>query len=121
MKFIYYPKCSTCKKALKHIQSMNIDCEYIDITKNTPTQEELKHYIKLYNKGIKAFFNTSGKLYRELKLKDQVNHFTLDEAVKLLSQNGMLIKRPLLLKDDTILVGYNDKEYNQLLCDEVII
>lgn len=115
MKFIYYPKCSTCKKALKHIQKMNVDCELKDITKDTPTKEDLKRYIKLYGKGIKPFFNTSGKLYRELNLKEKVNNFTEDEACELLSQNGMLIKRPILVDGDTVLVGYKEKEYEQYL------
>jgi arsenate reductase len=109
--FIYYPKCSTCQKALKRLDSTY---ELRDITKQTPTKEELKQYIIKYNKGIKPFFNTSGKIYREMNLKDKVNSLTIDEAVELLSQNCMLIKRPILINDDTILVGYKEKEYDLL-------
>jgi len=115
MKLIYYPNCSTCKKALKHIKEMNIECEEQDIVKNTPSKDEMKKYIENYGKGIKPFFNTSGKLYREMGLKDKVKDMSLKEACDLLSQNGMLIKRPLLIQDDRILVGYKEKEYNEFL------
>lgn len=113
MKFIYYPNCSTCKKALKYIKERNIQCEEIDIVKQTPSQDEIKQYILNHGKGIKPFFNTSGKLYREMGLKDKVKDMDIEEASDLLSSNGMLIKRPLLIKDDKVLVGFKEKEYNE--------
>lgn len=117
MKFIYYPNCSTCKKALKFIKERDIQCEEIDIVKQTPSQDEMKQYIINYDKGIKPFFNTSGKLYREMGLKDKVKDMDLEEASKLLSSNGMLIKRPLLVKDDKVLVGFKEQEYDEFLKD----
>ncbi|MCD7840283.1 MAG: Spx/MgsR family RNA polymerase-binding regulatory protein [Erysipelotrichaceae bacterium] len=111
MQLIYYPKCSTCQKALKQLKRQGLHVELRDIVLDTPTQDELKEWIKQY--GIKPFFNTSGKLYREMKLKDKINNLSIDEAAKLLSSNGMLIKRPLLIIDYQVIIGYQKEIYDK--------
>lgn len=114
MEFIGYPKCSTCKKALKHLKEKGYDIEMRDIVSMTPTAKELSQWIDIYDQGIKPFFNTSGNVYKEMKLKDRINSLTKEEAVDLLSKNGMLIKRPLLILEDEIIIGYKAEIYEQL-------
>lgn len=114
MKFINYPKCSTCVKAKKHLIALDKTFEDIDIVLNTPSKEELLNWIQLYGQGIKPFFNTSGKVYKELQLKDQVKEMNEDDAATLLASNGMLIKRPLLIDNDRIIIGYKVEDYNKL-------
>ena len=114
MKFYWYPKCSTCIKAYKHLKEMNIELEVKHIVEETPSEDELKTYIELYNQGIKPFFNTSGKVYKNMNLKDKVGSMNIDEAAKLLASNGMLIKRPLLINDNQIIVGYKKDSYDAL-------
>ena len=114
MKFYWYPKCSTCIKAYKHLKELDIELDVKHIVEETPSADELKKYIELYNQGIKPFFNTSGNVYKEMKLKDKVNTLSLDDAVELLSGNGMLIKRPLLIADDKVIVGYKKEVYDSL-------
>ncbi len=114
MLFIEYPKCSTCKKAKKYLDDNNI--KYIDrnIVLDTPTKEELEKYLKLSNLDINKFFNTSGMKYRELNLKDKLKEMTTEEKLKLLESDGMLIKRPLLVTDNTVLLGFKEKEWSSL-------
>lgn len=114
MLFVYYPKCSTCQKALKYLKDHNYDVELRHIVDETPTQEQLLTWIEQYGQGIKPFFNTSGKLYREMKIKDQINTMSKEEAALLLSENGMLIKRPLLICQDQIIIGYKEGIYENL-------
>ena len=114
MELIYYPKCSTCQKALKHLESKNIEFSKRHIVEQTPTQDELMKWIKQYNQGIKPFFNTSGLVYRELSLKDKINDMSIEEAAKLLSTNGMLIKRPLLILENQIIIGYKKEAYDNI-------
>ncbi len=113
MEFIEYSKCSTCKRAKKYLDDKNIN--YIDreITDKTPTIEELTSWIKKYDIDIKRLFNTSGLVYRNLGLKDKLQDMSLEEKIKLLSSNGMLIKRPLLVSDDKVLIGFKEKEWNE--------
>lgn len=115
MKFIEYPKCSTCKKAKKWLDNHKIDYIDIDITKETPTAIELKRYLKISNLPIKRFFNTSGLVYRNLNLKNKLDEYDLDAKLNLLASNGKLIKRPLLVDDDFVLVGFNEKEWDKIL------
>lgn len=115
MKFIEYPKCSTCKKAKKWLDNHKIDYIDIDITKETPTTIELKRYLKISNLPIKRFFNTSGLVYRNLNLKNKLDEYDLDAKLNLLASNGKLIKRPLLVDDDFVLVGFNEKEWDKIL------
>lgn len=114
MLFIYYPKCSTCQKALKHLQQKDISFEKRDIVGETPTFVEMKQWIESYGQGIKPFFNTAGQVYRSLGLKEKINDLTVDEAAKLLSSHGMLIKRPLLIQGQKIIIGYKKEVYEQL-------
>ena len=96
--FIYYPKCSTCIKAKKWLNEKGVDFEERNIVEEKPSKEELKVWIEKSGLPIKKFFNTSGKLYKEMNLKDKVNEASQDELIELLSTNGMLVKRPLLIK-----------------------
>ena len=111
--FIEYPKCSTCKKAKKWLVDNNI--EFIDrnIVEDTPTEEELKKWIKDSKKDIKKFFNTSGLKYKELNLKEKLINMTDEEKIKLLSSDGMLIKRPLVINENKILTGFREEEWKE--------
>ncbi len=115
MLFLEYPKCSTCKKAKKFLDENNLS--YIDrhIILNNPTKEELKEWITKSGRDIKTFLNTSGNLYKELNLKDKLNTMSEEEILDLLASNGLLIKRPLLIKDDIILSGFKEKLWQELL------
>jgi len=114
MRFIYYPKCSTCQKALKHLKEKDYQPNLEHIVEQTPTKEELLQWIRQYGQGVKPFFNTSGKLYREMALKDAIKTMSEEEAASLLSENGMLIKRPLLVTDNQIIIGYKKEIYEKL-------
>ena len=115
MLFVQYPKCTTCKKALKFLKDNNIDVQDRNITEEVPTAEELKVWIEKSGLECKKFFNTCGKVYKEMNLKDKVKDMSLDEAVELLSTNGMLIKRPILVSDDKVLVGFKEAEYKEII------
>lgn len=112
--FIQYPKCTTCKKALKFLKDNNIDIEDRHIVEENPTQEELLAWINKSGLEVKKFFNTSGQLYREMGLKDKVKEMSLEEAVELLATNGMLVKRPLLITDEKVLVGFKEEAYKEI-------
>ena len=112
--FIEYPKCSTCQKAKKWLKENNIKYEDRHIIENNPTKEELKKWIKQSGYDIKKFFNTSGMKYKELNLKEKLPNMTDDEKIQILSTDGMLVKRPLIITDDLILVGFREKEWEQL-------
>ncbi len=111
MTFIWYSKCSTCQKARKWLDENGIEYILRDIVLETPTEEELNKWIKESGLDIKKFFNTSGMKYRELGLKDKLDSMSFDEKVKLLSSDGMLIKRPLII-GDKIILGF--KNYDSL-------
>lgn len=113
--FIEYPKCSTCKNAKKWLIQNNIEFDDRNIVENTPTKEELEKWIKQSEKEIKKFFNTSGLKYKELNLKEKLPNMTDEEKIELLSSDGMLIKRPLLITDKEILVGFKEKEWEEVL------
>ena len=112
--FIEYPKCSTCKKAKKWLVDNNIEFKDRNIVENTPTEKELKKWITDSKKDIKKFFNTSGLKYKELNLKEKLPNMTDNEKIKLLSSDGMLIKRPLLITDNKILSGFREKEWEDI-------
>ncbi len=116
MQFIEYPKCSTCKRAKKWLIENKINFIDRDITIETPTKEELKTYLKTSGYPIKKFFNTSGNLYKQFSLKDRLETMSDDEKLDLLSKHGMLIKRPLLVSNSFILIGFKEKEWNERLC-----
>ena len=107
LQFIEYPKCSTCRKAKAELNQLGVDFEAVDIVQNTPSRDQLLDWIQNSDFELKAFFNTSGLKYRELGLKEKVPHMTAREAADLLATDGMLIKRPLLVRDNQILqIGY---------------
>ena len=109
--FIEYPKCSTCQKAKKWLESNNIQFEDRHIVEETPTAKELKQWIQLSEKDIKSWFNTSGLKYKELKLSEKLPIMKEEEKIELLASNGMLIKRPLLITPKGILVGFKPREW----------
>ena len=111
--FIEYPKCSTCKKAKKWLLDNNIEFTDRNIVEDTPTEEELKKWIKESKKDIKKFFNTSGLKYKELNLKEKLTNMTDEEKIKLLSSDGMLIKRPLVITENKILTGFREEEWKE--------
>ena len=113
--FVEYPRCTTCKKALNYLKEHNVDIEERHIVENVPSEAELKEWIEKSGLEFKKFFNTSGQVYKEMGLKDQVKNMTLDEAVKLLASNGMLIKRPILVTDQTVCVGFKEAQYSEIL------
>jgi len=115
MLFICYPKCSTCQRAQKYLDENNVKYELRDIKLNNPTYEELKKWYQNSNLELKRFFNTSGLLYKEYDLKNKIPNMTEDEQLKLLASNGMLVKRPILLNDDKILLGFKEEEWNRLI------
>jgi arsenate reductase len=108
-----YQKCTTCQKALKWLGQKNVSYTAIHIVEETPDAETLKSLIEKSGLPFKKFFNTSGKKYRELGLKDKLVSMTLDEAVKLLASDGMLIKRPLLINGDTVLSGFKQNQWEE--------
>lgn len=112
MEFIEYAKCSTCKRAKKYLDERGI--EYIDraIKEEVPTYSEIENWVKKYGISLRKLFNTSGLKYRELNLKNRLKDMTDEEKIKLLSSDGMLIKRPLLVSDDGILIGFKEKEWD---------
>lgn len=114
LKIYHYPKCSTCRKALKFLDANHIVYTAIDITEKPPTKTELKHMLKHQNGDLRKLFNTSGMQYRELKIKDKLPTMTEKEAIDLLAQNGKLIKRPFLLTEKTGFVGFKEDDWQTL-------
>lgn len=118
MLFIEYPKCSTCKKAKKYLDDLNIKYTDRDIKLDNPNKSELKAWISKSDLDISRFFNTSGIKYRELNLKDKLKNMSYDEKIEILSSDGMLVKRPLLIIDNNVLVGFKLNEWNNVLKKE---
>ncbi|MGX8850635.1 arsenate reductase family protein [Amedibacillus sp. YH-ame10] len=115
--FIEYPTCSTCKKAKKFLKNQGCSLQERHIVTQTPTKEELTRWYKESNLPLKRFFNTSGNLYKEMNLKEKLPTMSEDEQLTLLSQHGMLIKRPLVISKDHIFVGFKEENYEKL-CPE---
>ena len=112
--FLEYPKCTTCKKAKAWLEGNAVAFDDRHIVENNPTAEELKTWWQMSGLPLKKFFNTSGLLYKELKLKDKLPEMTEDEMIELLSTNGMLVKRPLIIGEDFVLVGFKEAEWEKL-------
>lgn len=112
--FVNYPKCSTCVKARKWLEENNVEFNSRHIVENNPTKDELKSWIAMSGQPIKKFFNTSGILYREMNLKEKVAQNNEEELLDILSSNGMLVKRPLLIGDDKVLIGFKEKEWEEI-------
>ncbi len=115
MKFICYPKCTTCQKAKAWLEENKIKYDLRDIKENNPTLDEIKEWHTKSGLPLKRFFNTSGLLYKSLNLKEKLPTMTEDEQYELLSTDGMLVKRPILIGDDFVLVGFKEKEWTDLL------
>lgn len=105
-----YMKCSTCKKAINKLKELNIDYEFIDISKNPPSSTILKDIIKS-GISINKLFNTSGIIYRENNYKEKINNMSEDDKIKDLSENGMLVKRPILIYNNMYIIGYDENKY----------
>ena len=114
LKFICYPKCTTCQKAKKWLDDNNIAYEQRDIKTDNPTLAELTEWHKKSGLSLKKFFNTSGLLYKSLELKNKLPEMTEDEMLALLSTDGMLVKRPLLIGDGFVLVGFKESEWENI-------
>ena len=114
MLFLCYPRCSTCQKAKKWLDEQGKNYTERHIVENNPTYDELKNWYELSGLPLKKFFNTSGLKYKELQLKDKLPNMTEDEMLKLLATDGMLVKRPLLVVDDNILVGFKESQWEQI-------
>lgn len=115
MLFLEYPKCSTCKKAKKYLDDHHIDYVDRDIVLKHPNKTELEKWIKESNIDIRKFFNTSGIMYREMGLSKKLDSMSDNEKICILSKNGMLVKRPLIVLDDgNIILGFKEEEYAKL-------
>lgn len=115
MLFLEYPKCSTCKKAKNWLESNGVEFEDRHIVENNPTAEELKAWYEKSSLPLKKFFNTSGLKYKELGLKDKLPNMTEEEQLNLLGTDGMLVKRPLVIGDDFVLIGFKEPQWAEKL------
>lgn len=113
--FVMYPKCTTCQKAQKFLESRGIPFEARHIKEKNPTAQELRQWHARSGLDLKRFFNTSGILYKEQGLKDKLPNMTEDEMYELLAADGMLVKRPILVTEDRVLVGFREKEWEETL------
>lgn len=110
-----YPKCSTCQKALKWLDEKGVQYTVRNIKEENPSEEELSYWYKNSGLPLKRFFNTSGLLYKSMELKDKLPTMSEDEQLKLLSSDGMLVKRPLLISENFVLTGFKEKEWEENL------
>ena len=115
MLFIYYPKCSTCIKAKKWLDEEGVKYTERHIVEENPSFEELKEWWEKSGLPLKKLFNTSGMLYKEMQLKDKLTGMSEEEQLKLLSTNGMLVKRPIVVKGKTVLVGFKEEDWSEKL------
>ncbi|MEO0368721.1 MAG: Spx/MgsR family RNA polymerase-binding regulatory protein [Pseudomonadota bacterium] len=116
MKLYHYPNCSTCKKAIKYLAEVGKEAELIDIAAAPPSTDELLTMLSNYNGELKRLFNTSGQLYRQLEIKDKLSEMSTEDALALLADNGMLVKRPFLLVDSDVgRVGFKPDEWDTIL------
>lgn len=113
--FLEYPKCTTCQKAKKWLEANNVEFEDRHIVEQNPAKEELKAWYEKSGLPLKRFFNTSGQLYRQMELKDKLPEMTEEEQLEILATNGMLVKRPLVVGEDFVLVGFKEKEWVEKL------
>jgi len=115
MKIYTHPRWSTVKKGIKFLEDNGLSYQAIDLTKDGITYDDIKSLHELSELPIKKFFNTSGMLYREMGMKDKIKDLSLEEAYKLLSENGMLVKRPLATNGQIVTVGFKEEEYKEYL------
>ena len=114
MLLIWYPKCSTCRKAEQFLKEKGFNYQTRDIVLEKPQEEEIVDFLKKANLPIDKIFNTSGLVYKELNLKDKMQILTFDEKLKLLASNGKLIKRPILVLENKVLFGFKMDEWSKL-------
>jgi arsenate reductase len=115
MKFICYPKCTTCQKARKWLDEQGLQYEVRDIKTDNPSFDELKTWLSASELPVQKFFNTSGLVYKSLNLKEKLPSMSVEEQLKLLATDGMLVKRPILVSDRFVLVGFKEKEWEKNL------
>ena len=115
MLFLQYPPCSTCQKAKKWLDDKNISYEDRHIKLENPSYEELKQWYAISGLPLKRFFNTSGLLYKSLNLKERLPGMSEEEQLRLLASDGMLVKRPLVVKGNTVLTGFKEADWEKLL------
>ncbi len=113
--FIQYPKCGTCRKASKWLEANGIEVTSRHIVEDNPTKEELSEWIDKSDLPINKFFNSSGMIYREQNLKEKVKTASRDELLEILASNGMVVKRPIVVGNNFVLVGFNEKEWKAKL------
>lgn len=115
IKFICYPKCTTCQKAKKWLDDNNVEYSLRDIKIENPSNDELCNWHKVSGLPLKKFFNTSGLLYKSMELKDKLPNMSEEEQLNLLATDGMLVKRPLVIGRDFVLVGFKEDEWKERL------
>lgn len=115
MLFLEYPPCSTCRKAKAWLDSHDVNYTPRHIKEDNPNYEELKNWYAKSGFPLKKFFNTSGQLYKSMQLKDRLPAMSEEEQLRLLAEDGMLVKRPILVDGDTVLVGFRESEWEQAL------
>lgn len=113
--FLQYPKCGTCRKAAKWLKDNDIEVQSRDITLNNPSQSEIAAWVKASGIGVAKFFNTSGLKYRELKIKEQVKSSDDEHLFGVLASDGMLVKRPIVVSGNNVLVGFNEQQWSKVL------
>lgn len=113
MKFICYPKCTTCQKARKWLDAKGVPYELRDIKEDNPSYDELKKWYEMSGLLLKKFFNTSGHVYKSMELKNKLPDMTVEEQLKLLATDGMLVKRPILINGSKIVIGFKESEYEE--------
>ncbi|MBQ1660731.1 MAG: arsenate reductase family protein [Clostridia bacterium] len=115
MIFVEYPKCTTCKRAKNWLDEHGIEYTDRNIKEDIPTYDELKEWHKLSGLPLKKFFNTSGMLYRSMELKSKLDAMSEEDQLKLLSSDGMLVKRPIVIKNGKVIVGFKSEEWEKEL------
>jgi len=110
-----YPKCGTCQKAEKWLKANNIEYTYRPIKEQNPDKQELSLWIERSGIPVSKFFNTSGLLYKEQNMKDKVKQLPVADLIDILASNGLMVKRPILLVNDKVLVGFKEAEWSDLL------
>ena len=113
--FLHYPLCGTCRKAKKWLEENKVEFNSRLIVEENPTFDELKTWIPQSGLPLKKFFNTSGVLYKEMNLKEKLSTMTEEQQIQLLSSNGKLVKRPLMVSEDTVLVGFKEEDWKNIL------
>ena len=115
LKIYCYPRCTTCQRATKYLDAKSVEYEYINIKENNPDKETLRLLWQKSGLELKKFFNTSGMLYRSMELKDKLPQMSDEEMIALLSTDGMLVKRPLLITESAVLVGFKETDWAKVL------